>query len=182
MRKSSGIHLMTAVLSIMASAGILTGCGSATLPSAVVIARPTYPRWMTVWVPSLQAYVWLTPRTMPMLLITRQNRAAALTLHNRLTRIRAFTEPAVIWTNPPSRQPESTLPKVWTDLHLPIAEWVGPGAPTAAITWLTAGPHHTIQVTHYLPSVTALAQALHGTILSPTSSTPSTASNPTAVP
>ena len=156
-------------------ATLLTGCGTATAASSPApIPYPAAPQWLSLWVPQTHQYLWVTPTTTPVLLVTRQDIAAGRLLRTRLEHLQTGQSIGIIVTNPPPPTAKtSPAMKPWMALGLPVGYLVGPvPSGIGTVAWLQAGPHHAVTVTAGVPSLTALAQTLHARILPQTAATP----------
>ena len=155
-------------------ATLLTGCGTAPMASSVAIPYPAAPQWLSLWVPQTHQYLWVTPTTTPVLLVTRQDIAAGRLLRTRLEHLQTGQSIGIIVTNPPPPTAKtSPAMKPWMALGLPVGYLVGPvPSGSGTVSWLHAGAHHDVVMTPGVPSLTALAQTLHARILSKTAATP----------
>lgn len=156
-------------------ATLLTGCGTATTATSPgPIPYPTAPQWLSVWVPQAHQYLWVTPQTMPVLLVKRQDLAAGRLLRARLRRLQTAQSAGIIMTNPPPlTAKDSPTMTQWLALGLPVGYLVGPvPSGIGAVAWLYAGAHHSVTITTGVPSLTALAHTLHARVLPKTAAAP----------
>ena len=162
-------------LRLMVSGGLLatllTGCGTS---SSAPIPYPAAPQWLSVWVPQTHQYLWVTPKTFPVLLVHQQDVAAGRLLRTRLRRLQTVQSAGIIITNPPPlTAKDSPTIKQWLALGLPVGYLVGPvPSGIGAVSWLYAGAHHSVTVTASVPSLTVLAHTLHARLLPKTAAAP----------